>query len=208
MGYFPFFIDIKDKNCVIVGGGRIALQKLEKIILFNPKVTVIAPDICDEIKKYDVEIKCRKFDDSDINGAVAVISASDDEKLNAHIFELCTSQNILVNTVDDKSKCGFIFPAIVKKGDVAVGISTSGQSPLYAKYLRKKIEKIFEEINLEAIDVLSRFRPIIKECIKSGYLRKKVNEEILNLCISSDKCPDDERIFNIIENEVGGSSEN
>ena len=207
MGYFPFYIDIENKKCIIVGGGRIALHKLKKIIPFNPEITIIAPKICDEIKNSGVKIEQRKFVDNDIKNAFLVISATDDEKLNEHIFELCKAENILVNTVDDKEKCGFIFPSIIKKDDITVGITTSGQSPLYAKYLREKIEDLFENINPEIIDILSKYRPIIKEKINSESSRKKANEKILDLCIISDKLPDDEQIYNIIE-EISNSYEN
>ena len=207
MGYFPFYIDIENKKCIIVGGGKIALQKLRKIILFNPDITVIAPEICDEIKKTGVKTKCRKFIDKDIKNAFMVISATDDEKLNAHIFELCRAENILVNTVDDKEKCGFIFPSIIKKDDLTIGITTSGKSPLYAKYLRQQIENILDGINPEIIEILSKYRPIIKAKINSEYLRKKANEKILDLCINSEKLPDDEKIYNMIE-EISNSDEN
>lgn len=207
MGYFPFYIDIENKKCIIVGGGKIALQKLRKIILFNPDITVIAPNICDEIKKIGVKTECRKFIDKDIKNAFMVISATDDEKLNAHIFELCRAENILVNTVDDKEKCGFIFPSIIKKEDVTVGITTSGKSPLYAKYLRQQIEDVLDGINPEIIEILSKYRPIIKAKINSEYLRKRANEKILDLCINSEKLPDDEQIYNMIE-EISNSDEN
>lgn len=207
MGYFPFYIDIENKKCIIVGGGKIALQKLKKIILFNPDITVIAPNICDEIKKYGVKTEHRKFIDNDIKNAFMVISATDDEKLNAHIFELCKAENILVNTVDDKEKCGFIFPSIIKKDDVTVGITTSGKSPLYAKYLRQQIEDVLDNINPEIIEILSKYRPIIKAKINSEFLRKKANEKILDLCINSEKLPDDEQIYNII-NEIRNCDEN
>ncbi|MGN0470495.1 MAG: bifunctional precorrin-2 dehydrogenase/sirohydrochlorin ferrochelatase [Acutalibacteraceae bacterium] len=207
MGYFPFYIDIENKKCIIVGGGKVALQKLRKIILFNPDIMVIAPEICDEIKKIGVKTEHRKFIDKDIKNAFMVISATNDEKLNSHIFELCRAENILVNTVDDKEKCGFIFPSIIKKDDVTVGITTSGKSPLYAKYLRQQIEDVLDGINPEIIEILSKYRPIIKAKINSEYLRKKANEKILDLCINSDKLPDDEQIYNIIE-EISNSDEN
>ena len=102
MGYFPFFIDIKGKKCIIVGGGNVAARKIEKLLPFEPDITVIAPEISDDITSLNgIKIVKRKFKDDDINGAFFVISASDDEQLNAHIFKLCRKKNILVNTVDD-----------------------------------------------------------------------------------------------------------
>lgn len=90
MGYFPFFIDIKGKKCIIVGGGNVAARKIEKLLPFEPDITVIAPEISDDITSLNgIKIVKRKFKDDDINGAFFVISASDDEQLNAHIFKLC-----------------------------------------------------------------------------------------------------------------------
>ena len=109
MAYFPFYIDIENKKILVVGGGTVALRKIEKLMPFSPDITVVAPKICDEIKALNVKIIDRKFCDSDLDGAFCVVSATDDESLNGRIFQLCNEKNILVNTVDDKEKCGFIF---------------------------------------------------------------------------------------------------
>lgn len=200
MGYFPFFIDIENKKCVIVGGGNVALRKIEKLLPFNPKITVIAPEICDEIKENNkVNILQRNFANSDIENAFMVISATDDNSLNAHIFELCQKNNILINTVDNKEKCGFIFPALVKKENLTVGISTSGKSPLYAKFLRKKIESSIDEKCYETIDILNKYRNLIKSEINSEENRKKAFERILALCLENGNNIYEKEIKNIVE---------
>lgn len=104
MAYFPFYIDIENKNILVVGGGTVALRKIEKLLPFNPKITVVSPKINKEILKLDVKIIEHEFIDSDLENAFCVISATDNEQINAHIFELCKAKNILVNTVDDKEK--------------------------------------------------------------------------------------------------------
>ena len=140
MGYFPFFIDIKNKECIVVGGGTVALQKIEKLIMFEPKITVIAPEISDDILSIEgIRIIKRAFLDSDLDGVFFVITATNDGALNERIFRMCAEKSILVNTVDDKDKCSFIFPAIVKRENVTVAVSTSGKSPIYARYLRLQI---------------------------------------------------------------------
>lgn len=200
MGYFPFFIDIENKKCVIVGGGKVALRKIKKLLPFNPKITVIAPEICDEIKENNkVNILQRNFADSDIENAFMVISATDDNSLNAHIFELCQKNNILINTVDNKEKCGFIFPALVKKENLTVGISTSGKSPIYAKFLRKKIESSIDEKCDETIDILNKYRNLIKSEINSEENRKKAFERILALCLENGNNIYEKEIKNIVE---------
>ena len=112
MAYFPFYIDIENKNILVVGGGTVALRKIEKLSPFKPSITVVSPKICEEILKFNVKAIEREFDDNDLKGAFCVISATDNEKVNSHIFELCKKKNILVNTVKKKKKCGFIFPAL------------------------------------------------------------------------------------------------
>lgn len=201
MGYFPFYIDIDNKNCVVVGGGVVALRKIEKLSPFNPAITVVAPKICDEILKISkIKICNRKFEDNDIDNAFMVISATDDEELNQHIFELCNEKNILVNTVDDKKKCGFVFPALAKTKNITVGISTSGKSPLYARYLREKIENLIDENSDEITDVLCRYRSLIKNEIKSEEKRKMAFEQILEICLQGDiNNIDEKQILHIIE---------
>lgn len=200
MGYFPFYIDIENKNCVVVGGGIVALRKIEKLLPFNPIITVIAPKICDEINKIpEIKIRNKKFKDEDIDNAFMVISATDDKLLNAHIFELCTTKGILINTVDDKEKCGFIFPALVKKNNITVGISTSGKSPLYARFLREKIENSFDDSCDEIVDILSKYRLLIKQEINSEESRKIAFERILKICISNANAIDEKQILKIIE---------
>lgn len=166
MAYFPFYIDIENKKILVVGGGTVALRKIEKLTPFSPDITVVAPKICDEIKALNVKIIDRRFCDSDLDGAFCVVSATDDETLNGRIFQLCNEKNILVNTVDDKKKCGFIFPAIASKNGITAGITTSGKSPIYAKYLKELFVGILESMNENTTEVLWKYRPIIKEKVE------------------------------------------
>lgn len=190
MAYFPFYIDIKDKNFLVVGGGNVALRKIEKLLPFEPDITVIAPVICDEIRKLDVIILEREFSENYLDGKFCVISATDDEEVNENIFRLCTERNILVNTVDDRDKCGFIFPALAQKNGVTVGITTEGKSPVYAKYLRKQIEELLEKSNPDIAETLSKYRGQIKAKINQEENRKAVFEKLLVSGLSGTKITD------------------
>ena len=200
MGYFPFYIDIENKKCVVIGGGVVALRKIEKILPFNPKITVVAPEICKEIEEFDgLELHKRNFLDSDITNAFTVIAATDDNKLNAHIFKLCREKNILINTVDDKEKCGFIFPALVKKKNITVGISTEGKSPVYARFMRERIESSLDESCAKAIDILASVRDLIKREIDTEEKRKYAFDKILKLCVEDIDSVSDDKILEIIK---------
>lgn len=198
MAYFPFYIDIENKKILVVGGGTVALRKIEKLIPFSPDITVVAPKICDEIKTLNVKIIDRRFCDSDLDGAFCVVSATDDETLNGRIFQLCNEKNILVNTVDDKEKCGFIFPAIASKNGITAGITTSGKSPIYAKYLKELFVGILESMNENTTEVLWKYRPIIKEKVEREDDRRKIFEQLLSLCLSGLE-PDEKTVENLIE---------
>ena len=198
MAYFPFYIDIENKNILVVGGGTVALRKIEKLSPFKPSITVVSPKICEEILKFNVKAVEREFDDNDLNGAFCVISATDNEQVNSHIFELCKEKNILVNTVDDKEKCGFIFPAIASKNGITAGITTSGKSPIYAKYLKELFVGILESMNENTTEVLWKYRPIIKEKVEKEDDRRKIFEQLLSLCLSGLE-PDEKTVENLIE---------
>lgn len=200
MGYFPFFMDIKEKLIVVVGGGTVALRKIEKLLPFEPSVKVIAPEICKKISQIShLEIIQRCFQDSDIDGAFAVIGASDNETLNAHIAMLCRERNIPVNIVDDPKKCTFYFPALVKENDITIGISTSGTSPLFAGFLRMMIDDMLDERCLGIAEILSRYRPVIRQMFGTAESRKQAADALLELCLIDDKLPTDEEIMDMLE---------
>lgn len=199
MGYFPFYMDIENKKCVVVGGGKVALRKIEKLIPFKPEIKVVAPEICEEIHNLSgIELQAREFSESDINGAFMVISATDDNTLNQHIFEICREKGILINTVDDREKCGFLFPALVKSKNVTIGISTEGKSPIYARFLRQKAENMLDDDCDRTIDILNACRKRIKSEIGFEENRKKAFERILKLCLENTDF-DEEEISKIIE---------
>ena len=122
-----------------MGGGTVALRKIEKLSPFKPSITVVSPKICREILKFNVKVVEREFDDNDLNGTFCVISATDNERVNSHIFELCKEKNILVNTVDDKEKCGFIFPALVQKNSVNCRYYHIGQKSDVCKVFKRAV---------------------------------------------------------------------
>ncbi|MGN0649467.1 MAG: bifunctional precorrin-2 dehydrogenase/sirohydrochlorin ferrochelatase [Oscillospiraceae bacterium] len=182
MGYFPFFIDIAGKKCLVVGGGTVALRKIEKLLPFEPDITVTAPGICSEIRSIEcLKLVERAFEPADIDGAFFVIGATDNEEVNAEIYRLCTEKGILVNIVDDKEKCGFIFPALVKKGEVTIGISTSGSSPVFARHIKHNIDDLLTERELNVGRILAQSREKVKQALPTERERKAAFEEILRL---------------------------
>jgi len=140
MAYFPFFIDIENKTCTIVGGGIVATRKVESLLNFGCNITVISPNFCKEMQQlHSVKLVKRNFKLNDLESSFFVIAATSDQCVNAEIGAFCRMKNILVNVVDVKEECSFIFPSIYKNGDIVAGVTTSGKSPQVSSLVRKTI---------------------------------------------------------------------
>lgn len=199
MAYFPFFIDLSGKKCLIVGGGKVAARKLEKLSGYGADITLVAPEICDNVSTSGVRIIRRDFEDTDLDGTFLVIAATNDRTLNHRIYTVCTERSIFVNTVDDIENCGFVFPALVHSDDITVGISTGGKCPAMAKYLRRIIEEQINEKTVLCAGKLSRYRPVIKTMYASEADRAEAMDSLLKLLINSDIPPDDVDIMKLLE---------
>ena len=171
MTLFPFFEDIDNKTFLVIGGGKVAKGKINRLKQFTNKIIVIAPETditeCKVIKK--------EFEESDLALADYVIGASDDGELNKKISFLCQARGISVNIVDDSSLCTFIFPSLIKRGDLTVGITTNGKSPALSQYLRQEIEKLIPDDIESIIDEISALR----EQLKNDVPNQKDRAEIL-----------------------------
>ena len=164
MSYFPFFIDLEGREGLVIGGGSVALRKVEKLRPYGAKLTVIAPKILPELKKTE-EISCMEipFTPAALEGKMFVIAASDDPEANHEAALLCRERGILVNVVDDKEECSFLFPALVKRGELSVGISTGGASPSAAVYVKERIGELLPEDFGEILEELAVLRPLVME---------------------------------------------
>ena len=140
MAYFPFFVDLSGQKGLIVGGGTVALRKAEKLLPYGPELTVVAPEPIPALTALPVTLERRRFRETDLEGAGFVIAATDDREENHRISALCRGQNVPVNAVDDREACSFLFPALVRRGDLSVGISTGGSSPAAAAWVRRTLE--------------------------------------------------------------------
>jgi precorrin-2 dehydrogenase/sirohydrochlorin ferrochelatase len=142
-------MDMHELKVLVVGGGYIATEKLEKLIDFTKEITVIASEVSPEadqiIKEYGLSLDQRVYREGDIEGFDIVIVATDTVDLHKAIYEESRGSRILVNSVDNTDYCDFIFPSYVKKDDLTIAFSTGGASPAFAKYIRRHFENIIPE---------------------------------------------------------------
>ena len=165
--FYPVFLNLTGRRCVIIGGGQIAEGKISKLLDSGAKIIVISPDATQGIRGFtergQIKLDLRKYQEGDLQGAFLVIAATNDQAVNQEIFEEAEKQGILLNAVDDMPRCSFIAPSIVEKGPVTVAISTGGASPALARKLREKMEVSSALDWADATDVLSKARQIIKD---------------------------------------------
>lgn len=210
MAYFPMFVDMTERECLIVGGGNVAYRKVIVMLDFGAKVTVVAEDICDELRKLTIDdiasedktgsytankenritfIK-RRFERKDCDGMEMVIAATDDSVLNHEIAEYCKAKDIMVNAVDQKADCSFIFPSYIKEKNLVAAFSSGGNSPVLTQYLKGKEQEILTPFLGELNEYMGQIREKVIAQYDTQAERKRVFKEILCVAIDNGRIPE------------------
>ncbi len=184
--YFPAFIKLQKKRVLLVGGGVIALEKLQKLLDFTEDIQVIAPEISEDMLKFirlhNLEFIQRKYKEGDLVSFSLVIVAVDDISVQRKIYEESQSHKCLCNAVDSVEYCDFIFPSYIQEGDLTIAISTSGASPAFAKHFKAYIkEKIPQNIALFLQEMKGLRSSLPKGVQRMKMLDKKAREFIQKL---------------------------
>ena len=173
MSYFPMFMDMRGMKILVIGGGQIAAEKLEKLVQFTAKITVIASKVEKEaqmlIEEHKLILEQRAYHSGDIEGFDIVIVATDTTALHKEVYEESRGSRVLVNSVDNMAYCDFIFPSFVKKDDLTIAFSTGGASPAFAKHIRQYFERVIPD-NVGAF--LTKMRSL-RKTIPKGKERMK-----------------------------------
>jgi len=181
--FYPVFLDLQGRSVLVVGGGVIAGRKVESLVAAGATVILVAPvvtsSLMDIANSKTIQLRLRKFMESDLDNMVLVVSATDDPTAQEQIAAAARSRNVPVNTVDQPKLCDFIVPAIVRKGDIVVAISTSGRSPALAAALRARIETVITDDAARAARVLGEIRNEVHSRFPDPDRRKRVFEAIV-----------------------------
>ena len=147
MKYYPVFLDINTRKCLVIGGGAVGTRKVLSLLECGAMVTVVSPVATEKLQVLASQgviiLKKRTYRPSDMEGKFLVFGATDNEVLNRQINQNAEQSNTLCNIADRPEVCNFILPATVKRDDLVIAISTSGKSPAFAKQLRKQLELQF-----------------------------------------------------------------
>ena len=183
----PFYIAclrLKDRRCLVVGGGDIGLEKVEGLLACDADVTLVAPDAHQALQALAAEgsirWKQRDYEPTDVEGCLIAIAATNDTDVNIAVYDGAERRAMLVNVVDVPPLCNFILPAIVRTGPLAVAISTAGASPALAKRMKREIAQLFGEPYADLAVLLNDARGWAKATLPTYQDRKEFFESIVN----------------------------
>jgi siroheme synthase-like protein len=148
-GYYPVYLDIGGKRCVVVGGGEVALRKVGVLLEHGAEVNVVSPELCTGLRRLvedgNATATLREFRRGDLDGAFVVVAATNDSGANEQVAKEASELGLLINVVDVPGLSNFIVPSYLRRGDVTVAVSTGGKSPALARRIRTELEKAFGE---------------------------------------------------------------
>jgi uroporphyrin-III C-methyltransferase / precorrin-2 dehydrogenase / sirohydrochlorin ferrochelatase len=182
--FYPVFLNLQGRHCVVVGGGAIAEQKIVGLLEAGARVTVTSPALTWKLEDLAstgaIAVRRRPYQRGDLEGAFIAIAATDDRSANALVWDEAEERGILLNAVDDLPHCSFIAPAVHRDGDIAVAISTGGKSPAFAVRLRERISALIGHEEAEFLNLLGQLRPHVAARVPDFKVRTKLWYQIVD----------------------------
>lgn len=183
MENFPIFLRVAGRRCLVVGGGEVALRKVEALLRAGAEVVVVAPRGCAGVEARaeagELRWEARRYGPADLDGAHLVIAATDVREINAAVSRDAQARRLPVNVVDDPDLCTFIVPAVVERGPVVVAISTGGASPTLARMLRARVEAAIPEGVGALAELLKDKRAAVRDRLADPEARRAFWDRIV-----------------------------
>lgn len=165
--YYPIFLDLQGRSAVVIGGGEVAWRKVEGLLEAGATVTIISPDLHPELETLkqqgSIHHDQRKYQPGDLTGFLLAFVATNDSELNRIVAEEGKRLGVLVNAVDDPINCDFVMPAIVRRGNLTLAVSTGGGSPAAARKVREDLEAFLTEDYALMLDLATEVRQELRE---------------------------------------------
>ncbi len=184
-GFYPVFLRLSGRPCLVVGGGRVAERKVGDLLECGAAVTVVAPAAVPGLERAAREGRLRRlargFEEADLEGVFLAVVATDTPELNQRIHQLAEARGVPVNVVDQPELCSFIVPAVVRRGEFQLAVSTGGASPVLARKVKEELERMFPERYGLIVRELEGIREQLKARVPAAELRKKFWERFVDL---------------------------
>lgn len=176
--YYPVYLNLKGRKCLIVGGGQVAFRKVKALLICQANVTVVSPSLTSGLKALaeskEIIFLQKTYSLEYLENAFLVISCTNEAALNRQVAEDCFSRNIMVNVVDDLPLCNFIVPALVSRGPLSIAVSTEGKSPAFARRVREELEEKYPEVYGEFVSFLGQMRKEVISLVGCPKKRQKI----------------------------------
>jgi len=209
MRYYPVFLDIAGKPVVVIGGGNIAHQKVVGLLKAEAEVTVVSPELNEEMAELANEGRFRHikrdYEPGDLEGYTLAFVATDDRSVNATVAVEGKERRVWVNAVDDPPYCDFIMPGIAQKGDLIIAISTSGRSPAMARKMREEIEAFLTEDYAAMLELAAEVRAELREkgtLVDADIWNKALDVELRKLLAEGKQAEAKERLLRSLSEPV------
>jgi uroporphyrin-III C-methyltransferase/precorrin-2 dehydrogenase/sirohydrochlorin ferrochelatase len=194
MTMLPIFLKLKNRDCLLVGAGTVALEKIGSLLVTGVRLRIIAPEANAEIRQLAAEGAVewieKRWESSDLDGMYLTITATNDPAVNRAVYKAATEKRILCNSVDDVPNCDFYFGSVVSRGDLQIAISTAGQSPAVAQRLRREIDEQLSPDLGPWVESLGALRREVLATHPRGEARKELLHQLAQRQIcDSDSCP-------------------
>jgi len=184
MNYYPMFVRVAGRPCLVIGGGRVAEKKVQPLLRAGARVTVISPQLTPGLAALaatnQITHRSRTYASNDVRGFFLAVAATDDEDLHAQIAAEADAEGVLVNVVDRPQWCDFIMPAVVERGDLVIATSTGGASPAMAKRIRCELEEIFGPEYALALTLLRRVRQSLAASPRTGAEHRRIFNALID----------------------------
>lgn len=183
LAYYPVFLELKGRPCLVIGGGAVACQKAKALLTCGAKVRVVSPRLGPGLSRLHKQKRMRwgrhTFKGRDLEGVELVVAATDDRRVNERASRLAGRQRIWINVVDQPRLCSYIVPSVVRRGRMEIAISTGGISPALSKWIRKDLEKRYGREIGTLLGRSARIRGKIREAVPSYGERRRLYERAL-----------------------------
>ncbi|SHE48164.1 precorrin-2 dehydrogenase / sirohydrochlorin ferrochelatase [Seinonella peptonophila] len=181
---YPMMISLTDRNCLVVGGGRVAERKVHSLIESGARVKIVSPTITEslkqQVKKGNLQWEQRLYHSNDGQDAFLVIAATDWPHVNKTVYEDAIKRNQWINVVDQPELCNFTVPSVMRQGKLTIAISTQGASPMFSKRIRQDLEQQYGDEFSLYIDLLGEARKKVQQRITDRKERQRLLQELMS----------------------------
>jgi len=184
MKYYPAYLDLRERPCVVIGGGAVAERKALALLEAGASVTIISPALSPKLHELSESGKIthlqKQYEEKDLSGGFLVIAATDSAGVNTQVASACRKKHILANVASSPEESTFIVPSVVERGDLLIAISTSGTSPALAKKVRQDVEQRYGTEYEIFLEKLSALRKRVLEEVPDESKRRQVFQAIVD----------------------------